>query len=172
MQKLYASLTPRQVQNAEGLAQGQWSTGRRNWAEPGRRDGYVWEEKGEIYGAVHIHSGKRGVWMRALLHPNALDQAEPLARAALELTSGKNATVPVYFALRQYEIGWRSTLIDLGFEPLTTQVLVVKPMAVRLNDKTHARMPALEKTSSEGAATTAISHADIVEPKPASSNGR
>ena len=172
LQKLYALLTPRQVQSAEGLAQGQWSTGRRNWAAPGHRNGYVWEEKGEIWGAVHIHSGKRGFWIRALLHPDVLDQTEALARAALEIITHKNADLPVYFALRQYEIGWRSTLIDLGFEPLTTQVLVVKPMTVRLNDKAHVRMPALEKTSSEGAATTAISHADIVEPKPASSNGR
>ncbi len=171
LQKLYASLTPRQVQNAEGLAQGQWSTGRRNWAEPGRRNGYVWEEKGEIYGAVHIHSGKRGFWIRTLLHPDALDQADPLARAALDIVARKNPELPVYFALRQYEIGWRSTLIDLGFEPLTTQVLVVKPMTVRLSEKAHVRMPALEKTPSEGAATTAISHVDLAEPKPASSNG-
>jgi hypothetical protein len=168
LQKLYASITPRQVQSAEGLAQGQWSTGRRNWAEPGQRNGYVWEENGEIYGAVHIHSGKRGVWIRTLLHPDVLDQAEPLARATLKLITHKNASVPIYFALRQYEIGWRSILVDLRFEPLTTQVLVVKPMTVRLNNKAHTRIPALEKTSSEGAATTAISHADIVDPKPAS----
>jgi len=172
LQKLYASLTPRQVQNAEGLAQGQWATGRRNWAEPGRRDGYVWEEKGEIYGAVHIHSGKCGFWIRTLLHPDAVDQAAMLARAALNIVARRKPDLPVYFALRQYEIGWRSTLIDLGFEPLTTQVLVVKPMTVRLSDKAHVRMPALEKAPSEGAATTALSHVDMAEPKAASSNGR
>jgi hypothetical protein len=171
LQNLYASLTPRQVQNAEGLAQGQWALGNRNLAEPGRRDGYVWEEKGEILGAVHLRSGKRGFWLRTLLHPDALDQAEALSRAALGLTIHKNPDLPVYFALRQYEIGWKSILLDLGFEPLTTQVLVVKPMTVRLSDIVPMRLSALEKTSSEGAATTAISRTDITEPKTVSSNG-
>jgi hypothetical protein len=171
LQNLYALLTPRQVQNAEGLAQGQWALGRHSWAEPGRREGYVWEEKGEILGAVHLHSGKRGFWIRTLLHPDALDQAEALTHATLELALRKNPNIPVYFALRQYEMGQRSTLLDLGFEPLTTQVLVVKPLTVRVNDKAHVRLPSLEKTSSEGAATSAISRTEIVDPKPTPSNG-
>jgi hypothetical protein len=170
LQNLYALLTPRQVQNAEGLAQGQWASGRRNWAEPGRREGYVWQEKGEILGAIHLHSGKRGCWIRALLHPSVLDQAQELAQAALGIAARKNPHVPIYFALRQYEIGWRSTLLDLGFEPLTTQVLVVKPMAVRINDKIPVRLSTLEKTPSEGAATSAISRAEFAETKPTPSN--
>jgi hypothetical protein len=171
LQKLYATLTPRPVQNAEGLAQGQWALGHHNWGEQGRRHGYVWEEGGELLGALHIRTGKQGYWIRTLLHPDALDQAETLAKAALSLTTNKNSRLPAYFALRQYELGWRAILTDLGFEPFTSQTLVVKPMAVRVRDKSPVLMPTLEKSPSEGAATTAISHAKILKPRPASQNG-
>ena len=171
LQKLYAILTPRPVQNAEGLAQGQWALARRRWGEPGRRKGYVWEEEGELLGALHIRAGKRGIWIRTLLHPDALDQVQAMVRAALSLTVNRNPSLPVYFALRQYEVGWRSTLTDLGFEALTTRTLVVKPMTVRVRDKSAARMSALETSPSEGAATTAISRSEFIEPKLVPPNG-
>jgi hypothetical protein len=166
LQKLYAALTPRPVQNAEGLAQGQWALIPRRWGEQGRLKGYVWEEEGELLGALRIRSGKRGYWIRTLLHPDALDQAEMLARAALNLTINNNPRLPVYFSVRHYEVGWRSILTNLGFEPFTSQTLVVKAMAVRIRDKSLALLPALEKSPSEGAPTTAISHSQIIEPQP------
>ncbi len=51
LQKLYATLAPRSVQNAEGLAQRQWALPPQRWGEQGRRDGYVWEVDGELIGA-------------------------------------------------------------------------------------------------------------------------
>jgi hypothetical protein len=171
LQKLYATLTPRSVQNAEGLAQGQWALARHRWGELGRRAGYVWEEEGELLGALHIRAGKRGYWVRTLLHPDAIDRAEALTNAALQLTANKNPDRPVYFALRQYEVGWHSILTDMGFEPLTTQTLMVKPMTVRVQDSSRVRIPALETTPSEGAATSAISQAELIKPRPAPSNG-
>jgi hypothetical protein len=172
LQKLYAALTPRPVQNAEGLAQGQWALIHRRWGEQGRLNGYVWEEAGDLLGALHIRSGKRGYWIRTLLHPDALDQTEMLARAALNLTINNNPRLPVYFALRHYEAGWCSVLTDLGFKPLTSQTLVVKPMTVRIRDKSPVLMPALEKSPSEGAPTTAISRAQIMEPQPQNGHSR
>lgn len=169
LQKLYATLAPRAVQNAEGLAQGQWALPSRRWADPGRREGYVWEVDGEILAALHVRTGKCGYLIRTLLHPDALDQAEALGRAALNLTS-INPELPVYFALRQYEAGWRNVLPELGFEPLTSQVMVVKHMTVRVRGKTPGLIPALEKSSSEGAATGVI-HSELRRPAK-SKNGR
>ncbi len=161
LQKLYGTLTPRPVQNAEGLAQGRWSVTQRRWGELGRREGYVWEEEGELLGALYLRSGKRGVWIRTRLHPDALDQAENLGKAALGLIATK-ATLPIYFAVRQYETGWQTVLTDLGFRPFTSQVLVVKPMTVRVREKTPSLMHALEKSPSEGAATSAISRVETI----------
>lgn len=160
LQKLYTTLAPRAVQNAEGLAQGQWSLAQRRWGEQGRREGYVWEVDGEILGALHLRSGKRGYWIRTLLHPDALDQAEALGQAALNLTSIR-PELPVYFALREFEAGWRPILPDLGFKPLTSQTLVVKHMAVRVRKTTPALIPALEQTPTEGAATTVMSPIEL-----------
>jgi hypothetical protein len=166
LQKLYTTLAPRAVQNAEGLAQGQWSLGQRRWGEQGRRYGYVWEVDGEILGALHLRSGKRGYWVRTLLHPDALDQAEALGEAALNLTTAY-PQLPVYFALREFEAGWRHILPELGFKPLASQTLVVKHMAVRVHKASLALIPALEQTPTEGAATTAMSHIELVQPQPA-----
>jgi hypothetical protein len=170
LQKLYATLTPRTVQSAEGLAQGQWALAHRRWGEQGRRYGYVWDVGGELLGALHIRSGKCGFWIRTLLHPDALDKADQLCRAALKLTA-KNADRPVYFAFRQYEAGWQNVLATSGFEPVTGQVLVVKSMTVRVRDQASKLMEAaLEGSSTEGAAATMITRSEIAAP--AAKNGR
>ncbi|HXW00430.1 MAG TPA: hypothetical protein VEC93_18575, partial [Anaerolineae bacterium] len=169
LQKLYTTLAPRPVQNAEGLAQGQWALGHRRWGEQGRRYGYVWEVDGEILGALHIRVGKRGYWVRTLLHSEALDQAEALGQAALSLTT-VYPRLPVYFALREFEAGWRHILPELGFKPLTSQTLVVKHLAVRLHKPSPALIPALEQTPSEGAATTVMSQAELIQRQPTLKN--
>ncbi len=166
LQKLYTTLAPRAVQNAEGLAQGQWALALPRWGEQGHRDGYVWEVDGEILGALHIRSGKRGYWVRTLLHPDALDQAEALGEAALSLTN-LQPQLPVYFALREFEAGWRHVLPELGFKPLTSQTLVVKHMAVRMRKTSPALISALEQTPTEGAATSVMSHLELTQPQAA-----
>lgn len=161
LQKLYSTLTPRSVQNAEGLAQGQWALPHRRWGEQGRRHGYVWELNGELLGAIYLRAGKRGYWIRTLLHPDAIDQAEALVRAALDLMQNRNDK-PVYFAFRQYEVGWPAILTDLGFQPLTNRTLVVKPMTVRIREKTPILIPALEKSASESAATPVMTSSETL----------
>lgn len=152
LQQLYATITPRPVQTAEGLAQGQWELTRRRPGEQGRRKGYVWEVNGEILAALHLRAGKRGYWIRTLLHPDASDQADALCRAALRLTVRK-PNHPVYFAVRHYESGWHNILPQLGFELLTTRMLLVKPMTVRVREKTPGLLPTLEAGHTEGAAS-------------------
>ncbi len=171
LQKLYAALTPRAVQNVEGLAQGQWDLTRHHWGEQGRRDGYVWEVDGELLGALHIRTGECGYWIRTMLHPNILEKAKALCQAALQLTANK-AHLPVYFAFRQYEAGWQNVLPALGFQPLTSQTLVVKPMTVRIREKSPSLMKALETGSTEGAAPTMMSRAEMNRPAPKNKAGK
>jgi hypothetical protein len=169
LQKLYTTLAPRAVQNAEGLAQGQWALTHRRWGEQGRRHGYVWEVDGEILGALHIRSGKQGYWLRTLLHPDALDQAEALGEAALNLTT-VHPNRPVYFALREFEAGWRHVLPELGFKPLTSQTLAVKHMTVRMRKTSSTLIPALEQTPTEGAATTTVAPIELAQAQPTPKN--
>ena len=113
LQQLYATITPRPVQTAEGLAQGQWELTRHRLGEHGRRYGYVWEVGGEIAGALHLRFGKQGYWIRTLLHPDAIHQTEALCRAALRLTVD-SPKKPIYFAVRHYDAGWHHILPQLG----------------------------------------------------------
>lgn len=133
LQKLYTMLTPRLVQNAEGLAQGQWALPQR-WGEQGQRKGYIWEVEGEIMGALHMRIGNQGIWMRSLLHSGCLDQLEAFIETALSLTK-PYASLPIYFAQRQYEAGWSNILPLLGFYPITSQSLVVKHLTVSVRRK-------------------------------------
>jgi hypothetical protein len=71
--------------------------------------------------------------------------------------------LPVYFALREFEVGWRPILPELGFKMLTSQTLVVKHMAVRVRKVTPALIPALEQTPTEGAATTVMSPIELTQ---------
>lgn len=152
LQRLYATVAPRPVQNAEGLAQGQWALQPRYWGEQGHLRGYVWQVDGDIVGALHLRIGKQGYLIRTLLHPDMQSRAEALAQAALSLTAAQ-PQLPVYFAVRHYEAGWQHTLSALNFAPFSSQSLVVKHMAVRVREKTPGLLPALE-TPPESAATT------------------
>jgi hypothetical protein len=162
LQKLYATLAPRAVQNAEGLAQGQWDLAPRRWGEQGRRTGYVWEVNGEVLGALHLRAGKRGYWIRTLLHPDATAHVEAMARAALALTAFQ-PKLPVYLACREYETGCPQALADLGFKPLLSQTLVVKHMAVRIQQPAPV-LKALEKSSTEGVVPSLISRSERAQP--------
>ena len=164
LQKLYSVATPRGVQNSEGSAQGQWALPKRAWHMPGRRIGYLWEERGEILGAVHFRVGHKGVVLRTLLHSDSVDETENLLRAALSMMSSW-VSRPVYLAIREYEPGWTSILPDLGFQEFASQTLVVKPMTVRVKTSVPIRVPTLEAAPSEGTATTAAS---TVMPQPES----
>lgn len=162
LQKLYATLTPRAVQNAEGLAQGQWALTHRRWGEQGRRHGYVWEVDGEILGAIHIRVGKCGFWIRTLLHPDALENATPLCQAALRLTATK-PKLPVFFAFRHYESGWRHVLPEVGFQSLTGQTLVVKSMTVRIRESSSTLIQAaLDVGPPEGAAPSMMTRPELM----------
>ncbi len=163
LQKLYSTLAPRPAQTAEGLAQGQWALSPQFWLEQGRREGYVWEVEGELLGALHIRTGKRGYWLRTLLHPDELAQAEALCMAALKLTT-PHPQLPVYFALREFEAGWRHVLPEMGFDAFTSQTLVVKNMTVRVHQTTSVRQQALEQVPSEGVMTTTLPHPESATP--------
>ena len=150
LQQLYATVTPRTVQNAEGSAQSQWELGHaRWWGSCPHRKGYVWESRNEIWAAIQIRSGHAGHWLRILLNPDALDQADGLVAAALSRVR-RAPGQKVYCAVRTYEAGIPSTLTAWGFQHKRSQTLTVKHTTV------WAREPASKPVRSlEGRAESA-----------------
>lgn len=155
LQQLYATLTPRAVQNAEGSAQTQWELGGRRWWDSySRRQGYVWETRGEIWAALQIRSTRASHWLRMLLHPSALDQADGLVAAALSRLH-RSPAQRLYCAVRTYEAGISSALSGWGFKLVGSQTLTVKHTTVWARDLAPQLVHALD-AHTESATPSAV----------------
>jgi hypothetical protein len=170
LQRLYAIVTPRAVQNAEASAQTQWEIGR--WAGLGpypHRQGFVWESIDEIWAALQIRSSRAGHWVRMLLHPEALDQADGLVTAALSRIHRARGQ-ELYCAVRTYEAGIASALTSRGFQLIGSQTLTVKHTTVWAREPSVQPVHALE-SHAESATPSAVPQSRILSKKHKGHNG-
>ena len=171
LQRLYATVTPRAVQNAEGSAQSQWELVGRGWGRSHpRRQGYVWESRSEIWAAVQIRRSSAGDWLRMLLHPDALDQADRLVAAALARVR-RAAGQEVYCAVRTYEAGIPSALTAWGFHLQNSQTLAVKHTTIWAREPAAQPVPALEGHA-ESATPSAVPQSKALSARRKRQNGR
>jgi hypothetical protein len=131
LQRLYAHETPRLVQQAEGAVSGDVGSPPLSWWEPDRWQGIVWEPAGEIRGAVQIHVGRAGHWLRVWgVNTLASRELRSLIEQGLRtITAGpgsKRGAQPVYVTVRDYEIGLSSVLTGFGFSPYANRARFVK----------------------------------------------
>ena len=170
IQQLYATVTPRAVQNAEGSARSQWELSGSPWWTSGlSRQGFVWESGDEIWAALQIRSSRAAHWLRLLLHPDVLEQADGLAAAALARVR-RAPGQKLYCAVRTYEAGIRSALMACGFQLLDSQTLTVKHTTVWSREPALHKVRALEGHA-ESATPSAARHARVANDKPAEHNG-
>jgi len=145
VQRLRTAVIPRAVQNAEGgIDAERVAAGFPLWWRSRRTEEYVWKEDGGVKAHVRLDIGPEGHWLRILLEPLAAGQAETVLRDSLCLLASYPQR-PVYCATREYEGGLRGTLDALGFEPLASELLMVKHTTVRARVPVNALSPALEK---------------------------
>jgi hypothetical protein len=141
LQRLYTHGTPRLVQQAEGALTGEAGSPPLSWWEPDRWQGIVWEPAGEVRGAVQVHVGRAGHWLR-VWGTNTLASRElrSLVEQGLRLIAvdprGKRQVRPVYVTVRDYESGLTGVLTGFGFAPFANRARLVKHTAARV------RMPA------------------------------
>ena len=139
LQRLYAHGTPRLVQQAEGAVSGDAGSPPLSWWEPDRWRGIVWEPAGEARGAVQVHIGRAGHWLRIwgtnMLTPREL---RSLVGEGLRVISGSDdrhrarKALPVYATVRDYEIGLGGVLTGFGFAPYASRARFVRhTIAVR-----------------------------------------
>jgi hypothetical protein len=170
IQQLYATVTPRAVQNAEGSARSQWELSGSPWWTSGlSRQGFVWESGDEIWAALQIRSSRAAHWLRLLLHPDVLEQADGLVAAALARVR-RAPGQKLYCAVRTYEAGIRSALMAYGFQLLDSQTLTVKHTTVWSREPALHKVRALEGHA-ESATPSAVRHARVANDKPAEHNG-
>ncbi len=144
LQRLYANVAPRLVQQAESLGERGWERSSVDWPLRSRSEGYVLEDNGEIVSYLLFSGGRIGHWMRILLHPQAYDRADEVIQHGLAFLS-HYPPCPIYCSVREYEGGLRTPLQDWGFEPFGSQAILVKHTTVRIKEPARKLVPALEK---------------------------
>ncbi|HUW96468.1 MAG TPA: hypothetical protein VMW58_11840 [Anaerolineae bacterium] len=145
LQRLRSSLIPRPVQQAEGGIQAERDpTGILPWWKSREDREYVWGEGGEIQALIRIVIGEEGHWLRILLGPNTGGHADAVLRDSLRLVASYPAR-PIYCAVREYEGGLQGALNSLGFEPVASELLMVKHTTVRARVPVKKLSRALEK---------------------------
>ncbi len=154
LQRLYTRSTPKLVQHAEGAVTGDVGSPPLSWWDPNDWQGQVWEPAGEVRGAVQVHLGRAGHWLR-LWGMNALSAREArslveqgLRVIALAQSRGKTRPLPVYTTVRDYEIGLSGALTGFGFAPYADRARFVKHTVAAVRESMMAAaMPALETGS-------------------------
>jgi len=144
LQRLYANVAPRLVQQAESLGERGWERSSVDWPLRTRSEGYVLEDNGEIVSYLLFSGGRIGHWMRILLHPQAYERANEVIQHGLAFLS-HYPPCPIYCSVREYEGGLRTPLQDWGFEPFGSQAILVKHTTVRIKEPARKLVPALDK---------------------------
>ena len=142
--RLYRSIVPHLVQQAEALTDSkgfEWLSGPVEWSQG---EGFVFEDPSGIAGYGHLMPGRTGHWLSILIHPRACDRAGKLLDYGLALLN-YYPPYPVYCAVRQYQAGVLGPLQERGFTLLSEQCRMVKHNAIRVKETTRGLVPSLEK---------------------------
>lgn len=159
LQRLYANVAPRLVQQAERLGERGWERSSVDWPLRTRSEGYVLEDNGEIVSYLLFRGGRIGHWMRILLHPQAYDRADEVIQHGLSFLS-YYPPCPIYCSVREYEDGLRTRLQNWGFEPFGSQAILVKHTTVRIKEPARTLVPALEKRAEVATPTISQSNSN------------
>jgi hypothetical protein len=111
-----------------------------SWWEPNDWQGWVLEPAGEVRGAIQVHRGRSGQWLRLLGAAELstrevrllLEQGLRILDQAGPLQTGRGS--PVYSTVRDYDMNLSSALVSFGFAPLMERARFVKhtTAAIRL----------------------------------------
>jgi hypothetical protein len=127
---LYSNVVPRLVQQVE----------------PGPQHierGYVLQEGGELVAFLDVRRGPQGIWVEPFLHPEAYDRSEAVLETCLQLLPSP-IEKPLYVCVRRYQDWLQNVMPRVGFEPLGSQVVMVKRLAVRLTEPVLKQLPVVE----------------------------
>lgn len=137
IQSLYTNLVPALVQQVE---------------PPPSRDGrgLVYWSQGELLGFLDIEQGPHGIWVQPYFHPAAEIGEGLLSGIVLGLSPRQRR--PLYICVRSYQGGLSQSLNQLGFEPCSSQAVMVKRLTAPIRHQVRLDIPALDGTQPEPSA--------------------
>lgn len=143
---LYAAVTPRPVQLMEGLISDDWEYPLHPWlamlsGQTEKR--LVLEAEAGVCGFASLVQGQRGHRLELMVDPRYRRLAAPLLQAALEVAA-RWPQRPLYCPARGYQSELGAALESVGFQPLVSQTVMVREMAVRVRQRLRIFEPATE----------------------------
>ena len=172
LMRLYARVTPKNVQAAEGTLT---DTGTRppilDWWQGGDVQTFVSGDGGgsaeTLNGCLRIVTTRKGVWMQlwADAHRNDADAAEALLCAAVKAIHKQRRQAPIYMPVREYQGGLGPLLNDYGFAPFADHAKMVKHLLQRVVDMESVRQHSVEPAS-EVVVTAGGYRAPLAPPMP------
>lgn len=143
--RLYTTLTPRAVQQAEAMLTGEGTLGTlEHWWDGARGAGFVFERENRLLGLVRVTRGRLASWLRLYLHPEARATADEMVAEAITLAN-RFRVRPIYVGVRNYEMGIRPALDAAGFEWVLQRSLMVKHTTARIKEALPWLAPVREK---------------------------
>ncbi|MEW6231570.1 MAG: hypothetical protein AB1566_04535 [Chloroflexota bacterium] len=141
--QLYGSITPKVMQQAQGLSSDDWGLPKGRW--PGNlftsKEGrYVLEVEGQVQGFVLATRATNT--LEIMVHPEAYHHAAALLRQGL---SELAPAAGIYCALPEHQGGLSHVLEETGFRHLGSQALLVKHMVTRIRERERVLKPVLER---------------------------
>lgn len=126
IQMLYAGIVPRLVQQIAGYP-----------VAPG---GLVYRHAGRVAGYIAVTEGRAGAFLMPHLHPDVFGEAAAIMAAAAARSSrgGKQA---VYVRVRRYQDWLDDALVELGFDLVAQQAVLVKHIAAGVRSAAFAPLP-------------------------------
>lgn len=149
--RLYARVTPRNVQAAEGMLT---DTAIRppilDWWSGGDVQTFVCGDGGgtaeALDGCLRVVRTRMGVWMQlwADAHRADADAAQALLHAGLMAVEARRRRTPIYMPVREYQAGLGPLLNDLGFAPFADHARMVKHLLQRVVEMESVRQHSVE----------------------------
>ncbi len=143
--RLYAAVTPRNVQYAEGMFTTEGAANLDDWWENANGTSYVLETNNALTGIVRVARGRLASWVRLHRASQAAGFADEMVAAAIALVS-KTRVRPIYVGVRDYEGGICGALEAVGFVRQSERSHMVKYTTVRVREPVPWLAPVLETT--------------------------
>lgn len=115
IQSLYSTIVPRLVQPVA--------------MPPDDSVGYVYRRDDKLQGYIAVSTGRTGIYISPLLHPDILYRDATAVLAGVLGRIGRVDRLPVYICVRRYQDWLEDSLTELGFTSSQPQALMVRHIA-------------------------------------------
>lgn len=168
--RLYAQVTPKPVQSAEGSESLHWPEEHTlkpfflDWWQSGAFNNYILIEQGRITGCLLLGQSGHGYWIRLITNtqqPNT-DHIHHLLRYAFYIIAQGRGNRPVYIGVRDYHGGMNSILTDYGFAPFSDRARMVKQLVILAREPVLLQHPLLETVAEAVPTSFAIPEVNAV----------